>query len=100
MLKVKQRKSLKIRSIMHEYASEFTSTPKGELVWKFAWWKVTKGLWWKHTAAVQSINEFRFMKMKVARHLQNMPQQILHIKVKNWVASTVAWWCMFLMPVS
>jgi len=30
--------------------------------------KVTKGLRWKHIAAVQSINEVRFMKLKVARH--------------------------------
>jgi len=28
---------------------------------------VTKSLWWKHIAAVQSINEVRFMKLKVAR---------------------------------
>jgi len=28
---------------------------------------VTKGLWWKHITAVQSINEVRFMKLKVAR---------------------------------
>jgi len=26
---------------------------------------VTKGLWWKHIAAAQSINEVRFMKLKV-----------------------------------
>jgi len=26
---------------------------------------VTKGLWWKHITAVQSINEVRFMKLKV-----------------------------------
>jgi len=30
---------------------------------------VTKGLWWKHNAAVQSINEVRFMKLKVARKI-------------------------------
>jgi len=35
MPKVKQPNSSKIRGILHEYASEFTSTPKGELVCKF-----------------------------------------------------------------
>jgi len=34
MPKVKQPNSSKIRCILHEYASEFTSTPKGELVCK------------------------------------------------------------------
>jgi len=29
---------------------------------------VTNGLWWKHIAAVQSINEVCFMKLKVDRH--------------------------------
>jgi len=32
-----------------------------------AYWKVTKGLWWKHITAVQSINEVRFMKLQAAR---------------------------------
>jgi len=31
---------------------------------------VTKGLWWKHIAAVQSVNEVCFMKLKVARHFK------------------------------
>jgi len=35
MLRVKQPNSAKVRSILHEYASEFTSTPKGELFCKF-----------------------------------------------------------------
>jgi len=35
MPKVKQPNSLKVQSILHEYVSEFTSTPKGELVCKF-----------------------------------------------------------------
>jgi len=34
MPKVKQPNSAKVRSILHEYASEFTSTPKGELFCK------------------------------------------------------------------
>jgi len=40
---------------------------------------VTKGLWWKYIAAVQSINEVRFMKLKVTRHFYNMLYQILQI---------------------
>jgi len=35
MPKVKQPNSSKVQSILHEYASEFTSTPKGELFCKF-----------------------------------------------------------------
>ena len=35
MPKVKQPNSLKVRSILHEYVSEFTSTPKGEIFCKF-----------------------------------------------------------------
>jgi len=31
---------------------------------------VAKGLRWKHIAAVQSINEVRFMKLKVARYFK------------------------------
>jgi len=31
---------------------------------------VTKGLWWKHITAVQSINEVRFMKLKVSTHFK------------------------------
>ena len=34
MPKVKQSYSSKVRSTLHEYASEFTSTPKGELFCK------------------------------------------------------------------
>jgi len=70
MPKVKQPNSSKVRSILHEYASEFTSTPKGELFSKFydCLVKSDKRLWWKHIATAQSINEVRFMKLKVARH--------------------------------
>jgi len=35
MPKVTQQHSTKVRSILHEYASEFTSTRKGELFCKF-----------------------------------------------------------------
>jgi len=35
MPKVKQQKSAKVQSMLHEYASEFTSTPKGEIFCKF-----------------------------------------------------------------
>jgi len=35
MPKVKPSNSLKVRSILHEYVSEITSTPKDELVCKF-----------------------------------------------------------------
>jgi len=35
MPKVKQPNSSKVQSLLHEYASEFTSTPKGELFRKF-----------------------------------------------------------------
>jgi len=31
MLNVEQPNSLKVQSILHEYASDITSTPKGEL---------------------------------------------------------------------
>jgi len=35
MPEVKQPNSSKVRSILHEHASELTSTPKGELFCKF-----------------------------------------------------------------
>jgi len=35
MPKIKQPNSSKVRSILHEYAYEFTSTPKGEIFCKF-----------------------------------------------------------------
>jgi len=35
MPKVKQPNSAKVRSMLHEYASEFASTPKGEIFCKF-----------------------------------------------------------------
>jgi len=38
---------------------------------------MTKFLWWKYVAAVQSIKEVLFMKLKVARHIFKMPYQIL-----------------------
>jgi len=31
---------------------------------------MTKGSWWKHIAAEQSINEVRFMKRKIERHFK------------------------------
>ena len=69
MPKSKQPNSWKIRSTLHEYASELTSTPRSEFFCKFTYWKVTKGLWWKHIAAVQSINEVRFMKLIVSHDI-------------------------------
>jgi len=56
---------------VHEYASEFTSTPKGEFFCKVCDClvsEVTKGLWWKHIVVEQGISEVHFMKLKVARH--------------------------------
>jgi len=35
MPKVKQPNSAKVRSMLHEYASEFTSTTKGDIFCKF-----------------------------------------------------------------
>jgi len=35
MSEVQQQNSSKVRSILHEYASDFTSTPKGEIFCKF-----------------------------------------------------------------
>jgi len=67
MPKVKQPNSWKVQRVLYEYASEFASTPKGELFCKFAKWKVTKGSWWKHITTVQSINEVGFMKLKVSQ---------------------------------
>jgi len=40
---------------------------------------VTKRFCWKHTAAVQSISEVHFMKLKVVRHFLNILNQILPI---------------------
>jgi len=35
MSKLKQQKSAKVQSMLHEYASEFISTPKAEIFCKF-----------------------------------------------------------------
>jgi len=37
MTKVKQPNSAKVRSMLHEYASEFTSTSKGEIFCRFCY---------------------------------------------------------------
>jgi len=69
---VKQLNSLKVRSILHEYVSEFTSEYRSTLSLQILlllsekWQKVYGGSTSPH--GVESINVVSFIKLKVARH--------------------------------
>jgi len=81
MPKVKQPNSLKVRSILHEYVSEFTSTPKGELVCKFCDCSVKSDKRFVVEAHCRSAKHQRdsFHKIQSSQTFLNMLCQILQI---------------------
>jgi len=78
--KDKQPNSLKVRSILLEYVSEFTSTPKGELVCKLCDCAVKSNKRFVVEAHCRSAKHQRGSFHKIeSSHFQNMLYQNFHI---------------------